>query len=114
MTQGYEISTKDYDLQIENTQLSIKIHKLLDSFFVYIGNNNKQFLELSVSMPSKTTNTAISSTLFTMIDSQSDKIAKRLATKFKLQFFVSFSLEMSDLMLMQVEQNLIELIKELL
>ena len=112
MTNNYTVKIKDYELEVENIKLLVKIHKLVDSFYVYVGDQSHALLEMGVAMPIQ--HSVAGSTLFTVIDSSSERMAKRFATKFRMQFCVSFSMEMSDAVVMQVESKISDLINELL
>ena len=112
MTVEQTITITNHPLQIEQKQLNVQVTKLTDSFYLNISDQLREFSELAVGMPSKF-DKAIGTTVYTLIDSKSEQIAKRLALKFSVPFFVS-CLEFDDLTAMQVESQLIGIIKDLI
>ncbi|KAG2200459.1 hypothetical protein INT47_011439 [Mucor saturninus] len=94
-----------------------QVTQMNNSIFVWIGKPDGKMGDMSVAVPAFASQTAASATTImgTNVSEKSKNLARRLASKYKLQFYVSMDLSSpDDLLFVFVEKKLTELLKNVL
>ncbi|GAA5808196.1 hypothetical protein MFLAVUS_001581 [Mucor flavus] len=94
-----------------------QVTQMNKSIFIWIGKPDGKMGDLSVAVPPFGTQTSASATAIIGKDvsDQSKNLSRRLASKYKLQFYISLDItSQDDLLFVFVEKKLTELLKNIL
>ncbi|CEJ02621.1 hypothetical protein G6F70_003883 [Rhizopus microsporus] len=94
--------------------IHFQVTVMRQSVFIWVGKEDGKLGDLSMAVPPFASHTVASSTslLGKSVSEESKNLARKLAKRYKQQFYVSFNLNQSDDMLFVfVEKKLMEILK---
>ncbi|CAO3694164.1 unnamed protein product [Rhizopus stolonifer] len=97
--------------------IHFQVTTMNNSAFIWVGHSNGKLGDLSMAVPPFSSHSTASSTalLGKSVSEQSKNLARKLALRYKQQFYVSFNLNQAeDMLFVFVEKKLMELLKNVL